>query len=175
MHAWLLSVATTFLPRERNKCVSSRFSFDILSRSSLSPPSSSLYLCAFSLTMDQRAVLRAHTCAVLKERWRTSFLACITVCIGFVDSQYVQVACSGTGECQCRARVARHEKREHIYICISTENSPTSSVRRGQWAISEWKLGVLKISFQNYKMASASGKSNGECWIAKVGQPEWKV
>lgn len=80
------------------------------------PPlsSSPLYLCAFSLTMDQRAVLRAHTCAVLKERWRTSFLACITVCIGFVDSQYVQVACSGTGECQCRARVARHEKREHI-------------------------------------------------------------
>lgn len=175
MHAWLLSVATTFLPRERNKCVSSRFSFDILSRSSLSPPSSSLYLCAFSLTMDQRAVLRAHTCAVLKERWRTSFLACITVCIGFVDSQYVQVACSGTGECQCHARVARHEKREHIYICISTENSPTSSVRRGQWAISEWKLGILKISFQNYKMASASGKSNGECWIAKVGQAEWKV
>lgn len=110
--SWVLSVAT-YPPRERNKCVSRRFSFDILSRSSSSlflP----LYLCAFSLTMDQRAVLRAHTCAVLKERWRTSFLACITVCIGFVDSQYVQVACSGTGECQCRARVARHEKREHI-------------------------------------------------------------
>lgn len=110
--SWVLSAAT-YPARERNKCVSRRFSFDILSRSSSSlflP----LYLCAFSLTMDQRAVLRAHTCAVLKERWRTSFLACITVCIGFVDSQYVQVACSGTGECQCRARVARHEKREHI-------------------------------------------------------------
>lgn len=69
----------------------------------------------------------------------------------------------------------RDTKNVSIYICISTENSPTSSVRRGQWAISEWKLGVLKISFQNYKMASASGKSNGECWIAKVGQVEWKV
>lgn len=114
---------------EQTKSTSSIFSFDSNCFFNFLLLSSPFFFSSISgrflwRWLDQRAVLRAHTCAVLKERWRTSFLACITVCTGFVDSQCVRVACWSTGECQCRTRAPRLENDGY-----TSENLPAPSSR----------------------------------------------